>query len=220
MNDVRTLERRYRRWLTCYPRTFRREHEAELLTVLLAISRAGQRHPAVGEVLALVRSAVGMRLRPDVPRSARVLRTAVGLLCLCAVLELVSWGVMIGTIGGVATRLAAGEPGVGERVVRAGLVGHLLPDLVAAPIVAVVWLLLAWANGHGRRWGRVGLLALVVVTTVSVLSGVTDSGGSAVADVVAGMVLWLVAVIAMVLTLHTASEPYYQPIRATRLPAE
>lgn len=214
MNDVQTLERRYRRWLVCYPRAFRREHEAELLTVLLAISRAGQRHAAIGEVLALLRSAVGMRLRPDLPRSARALRTAVGLLCLCAVLELVTWGVMVGTIGGVAARLAATEPGVSEGVVRASVVGHLLPDLVAAPFVAVLWLMLAWANGHGRRWGRTVLVALVVTTTVGAMSGLTASGRYAMVDVVAGLVLWLTALIALVLTLHNASEPYYRPTRA------
>jgi hypothetical protein len=39
------LERAYRRWLRWYPRSFRREHEAEMLGVLLAAG-AGQRRPA------------------------------------------------------------------------------------------------------------------------------------------------------------------------------
>ena len=36
MQETTGLERRYRRWLRCYPRSFRREHEAEILAVLQA----------------------------------------------------------------------------------------------------------------------------------------------------------------------------------------
>ena len=209
MTDAQTLERRYRRWLAWYPSSFRREHETELLAVLVAISGDGQRYPAIGEVLALVRSAVGMRLRPDLPRSARALRASVWLLCLCAVLDVAAWFVMIGTIGIDTTRLVVSEPGLTEGAARASVVGHLLPELIAAPIVAVAWLVLAWANGHRRRWAPAALLTLFVLTTVSLLNGLT--GGAtryAFPDAMVGVTLWLVAMVALVLTLRSAARSY------------
>jgi hypothetical protein len=39
MSDVTGLERRYRRLVACYPRAFRREHEQEILAVLMAGAR-------------------------------------------------------------------------------------------------------------------------------------------------------------------------------------
>jgi hypothetical protein len=207
--DVRTLERRYRRWLAWYPSSFRREHETELLAVLVAISGDGQRYPAIGEVFALVRSAIGMRLRPDLPRSARALRAAIGLLCLSAVLEIVIFGVMIGTIGNIATRLVVREPGLTEQTARAALVAHLLPELIGAPIVAVGWLVLAWANGHRRRWAPACQLALFVVITVSLLEGLTSGATHyALADVMVGVAVWLTAIVALVLTLRSAARSF------------
>jgi hypothetical protein len=57
------LERRYRRLLVCYPAAFRREHEAEILSVLMAGAAEGQRWPRLAEAADLVRSAIYMRLR-------------------------------------------------------------------------------------------------------------------------------------------------------------
>lgn len=39
MTDAADLERGYRRWLRWYPKSFRREHEAEILAVLMAGAR-------------------------------------------------------------------------------------------------------------------------------------------------------------------------------------
>ena len=65
------LERGYRRLLACYPRRFRDEQGEELLGVLLANARDGQHRPALLEFADLVRNGLGMRLHPDVSRSAR-----------------------------------------------------------------------------------------------------------------------------------------------------
>jgi hypothetical protein len=65
------LERGYRRLLACYPARFRSEHGEELVAVLLAGARDGQRRPALAESASLLRSGLGMRLRPDASRSAR-----------------------------------------------------------------------------------------------------------------------------------------------------
>jgi len=63
MNDASDLERRYRRLLACYPAAFRREHDREMLSVLMAGAEQGQRRPRPAEVADLLRGAISMRLR-------------------------------------------------------------------------------------------------------------------------------------------------------------
>ena len=62
MSDPTQLERRYRRLLAFYPEAFRREHEQEMLTVLLAGAAEGQRRPSPDEAIDLVRTAILMTI--------------------------------------------------------------------------------------------------------------------------------------------------------------
>ena len=64
------LERGYRRLLACYPARFRTEHGEELVAVLMAGARDGQQRPGLAESASLLRSALGMRLRPDTSPAA------------------------------------------------------------------------------------------------------------------------------------------------------
>ncbi len=63
MTDETRLERRYRRLLAFYPKAFRREHEQEILSVLLAGAADGQQRPWLIEAADLIRNAISMRLR-------------------------------------------------------------------------------------------------------------------------------------------------------------
>lgn len=58
MSDAAQLERRYRHLLALYPAAFRREHEQEMLSVLMARAAAGQRRPRLRESADLIRSAL------------------------------------------------------------------------------------------------------------------------------------------------------------------
>ena len=87
MSAAVELERSYRRWLRCYPGWFRREHEADMLGVLLAEPREGQSHPEPGECWDLFRAALGARLRPRIARSQRSAWAAVRLMYLGAVAQ-------------------------------------------------------------------------------------------------------------------------------------
>ena len=62
MSDSTELERRYRRLLAFYPTAFRREHEQEMLSVLIAGAEEGQRRPSLEEAIDLVSNAILMRL--------------------------------------------------------------------------------------------------------------------------------------------------------------
>ncbi|MEU7800237.1 hypothetical protein AB0B10_13270 [Micromonospora arborensis] len=57
------LERRYRRLLAVYPWEHRRAYEDEMLAVLVASARPGQRRPAAGDALNLVGAGLRARLR-------------------------------------------------------------------------------------------------------------------------------------------------------------
>ncbi len=63
MSEPAPLERGYRRLLAWYPRAYRREHEEEILAVLMAGARRGQRRPGAGESVNLITSALRVRLR-------------------------------------------------------------------------------------------------------------------------------------------------------------
>ena len=56
------LERRYRRLLAWYPAGYRRDHEEEMLGVLLAAARAGQRR-ALAHAVNLIWGALRIRVR-------------------------------------------------------------------------------------------------------------------------------------------------------------
>ena len=62
MSDSADLERRYRQLLACYPRLFRREHEQEILAVLMVGAAEGQQRPELGEAANLIKHALWMRL--------------------------------------------------------------------------------------------------------------------------------------------------------------
>ncbi len=69
------LERRYRRWLLAYPRAYRRDHEAELVTTLLDLAAPGRVRPSRPEILDLVRG--GLRQRFRLPLGLPMLATAI-----------------------------------------------------------------------------------------------------------------------------------------------
>lgn len=58
MTDATELERRYRRLLRCFPAGYRREHEQEILSVLMDGAADGQRRPGLGDSADLVVSAM------------------------------------------------------------------------------------------------------------------------------------------------------------------
>jgi hypothetical protein len=63
MTSLAVLERRYRRLLAWYPQPFRSRQQDEMLAVLMAGARKGQRRPGLVEAADVVRSALRMRLR-------------------------------------------------------------------------------------------------------------------------------------------------------------
>jgi hypothetical protein len=204
MSEATELERGYRRWLRWYPKSFRREHEAEILGVLMAGACQGQRRPQPIECLDLISSAVGMRLRARVPRSDRSAFTAVRLMYVGALVELATAIVIVATTGDVRSAIIERNPTYTRAQWHAEVVGSLEPLVVAAGIAVGFWLWMAWANGRAHRWARIVFAIFFAVTTYSLIHGL--AGGSAVyarADLALGIVLWLVQLAAVVLIFRT-----------------
>jgi hypothetical protein len=200
MTATAGLERGYRRWLRWYPKTFRREHEAEVLGVLLAGAREGQRRPDPVECLDLLRGALSMRLRPRAPRTERTAVTAVRLMYLGAVVELAAAVTILATVGNVRASMVHRNPGYTQAQWHEVVAGKLGPTAAAAGVAAAFWLWMAWANGRRHRWAKILFALFFGVNAFGLGNGL--AGGSAVyarADLAVGTVLCLVHLVAVAL---------------------
>jgi len=211
MTTDRQLERRYRRLLGCYPRAFRAQHEQEMLVVLMACARNGQRRPGLADSADLIANGVLMRLRPGVPRSRPTMFWAVRLMALGAALELAALATVVGTRGDLSAAIARHVPSYSAAHVHALVGGQVRSIAIGAPIAAIVWLWLAWANGRGHRWARVAFAALFGLTTISLFTAIGQQALTfAPADLAAGAVLWVAALVALVLISSPLSEVHYR----------
>lgn len=187
MSDLGSLERRYRRLLACYPRAFRREHEQEILSVLMAGAGGAQRWPTPGEAADLIRHGVWMRVRPRVPRSQPTVLWAVRLMYVCAALRLLGVPILPATRGSTAYPVAIG-------------------------ISWGVFAALAWANSRGYRWARAlfalwfGIHSLALFYDLAHIS----MSSTAIPAVVASLAFWLLELSAAVLVLSKRSGLYYR----------
>ena len=160
---------------------------------------------------------------PARARAPRRVRPAAWLMCLGAVLTLADAATVLVTLGGV--RSAAVQDV--DFVDFAGGRWHIftltviVPALASAPIVAGVWLWLAWANRRGYAWSRPAFLAFVGILTIGQLFVFSASAGKDAlpytwADLLATTALWLVGLVAMTLIYTEKASPYYQRRAATR----
>jgi hypothetical protein len=211
MTHSAELERGYRRLLAWYPRAFRRESGQEILAVLMATAREGQRRPGLAESADLVRGALRMHLRPGAAQPRTVL-SAVRLMCAGAALEVAGCITIVLTAGSVKSAMARSDPALWPAVHF-----HIVAVEVAAPIAMGVWLWLAWANRRGHDWARGVFPSFFGLFTLSLLGWL--AGGAAVyapADLIACAVLWLVQLAVMVLLFNKKSAPYYRHEPAQR----
>ncbi len=212
MTDDYRLERSYRRLLTAYPKAFRREREDEMLVVLMAGARDGRRRPGLADSADLIRNAIWMRVRPCARRPAPTVVWALKLMVLAAALELVALATVVGTQarlrGVIVGRFAHFTAAQWQAEVHA----HILPVAIGAPIAAVVWLAVAWANGRGYGWARGLTVGLFCLTSVSLLGAFAQRAATyAPADLISGCALWLVGLLTLLLIFNPRSDRHYHP---------
>lgn len=207
MSDAARLERGYRRWLRCYPRSFRREHETEMLAVLLAGAGSDPQRLQLAECVDLLVGAVATRLRPRVPRTQRSVLTAVKLMYVGAMLELTTAITLLATLGQVRSSVVNADPGITAAGWNAVVDAQIDPLVISAGIAVILWLSMASAYGRGKRWPGIVFAVFFAATTWSLLSGL--SRGSFVyaqMDLVIATVLWLVELAVFVIVVHRALQ--------------
>jgi hypothetical protein len=209
MSDTTGLERAYRRLVACYPPSFRRENEEEMVTVLLATARKGQRRPGIAESADLIRGA--LRMRMGLSRAPRTVLHAVRLMYLGAVAEL---GMLITTLlteGSIRAAVIQRNPWLTMAQLQP-LNTEFTVDIVVACVAIALWIWLAWANGKGNGLARVLAIALFAIFTAFMI-GNTAAGAAlyAPAAVIAACVDWLIGLASVVLLVQKQSGPHFAP---------
>ena len=214
ISESASLERGYRRLLAWYPTWFRQENEEEVLAVLMACAQDDQTRPSREAAVDLLKGAARMRLRPR-PGQPRTVFAAVRLMYLAALAELGAVLTIVATAATVRSTVAHSYPASVSAASTRMMVNEVL-----APIVIVMWVLLARAISRRRDPARIGVAAFFGLITMTMIASL--SAGSpvyATADFTAGMVIWLISLVSMVLVFTPASNRYFRPEQALVSPA-
>jgi hypothetical protein len=172
MTDQANLERAYWRLLAWYPRAFRREYGPEIVAVLLACARDGQSRPGVAQSADMIRSGLRMHLRPGVPRPARTVRAAIGLMyagAAVSTLNLINSIYLTSVLASIDDNkihhMRLPEltgmiqvPRMSPVAITVGIAGNLV---LIAP-----WLWIAQMAGQRRNWARTAATALFGLATL------------------------------------------------------
>jgi hypothetical protein len=177
--------------------------------VLLACAQDGQTRPGLAASADLLRSALLTRLRPAGPRP-RAVYAGVRLMYLGALAELATWLTVMATAGTIRATVLHYYPNLTTAAWHA-VVLHLTVDEIGAPVVAAIWLWMAWANARGRDWARPVFMSLFFLTTVGLLIALgEDSVRYAPAALIAGAVTWIIGLAAMLCIFSRQAGPYYE----------
>src|SRR5215475_10725951 len=157
--------------------------------------------------------------QPARARAPLPVRTAAWLMCLGAVLTLADAATVLLTLGGVRSAAVQDVDFTGGRW-HIFMLTVIVPALASAPIVAGVWLWLAWVTGRGYAWARPAFgMFFGLVTTgwliVLAMGGGEDATPYTSRDLLATTALWLVGLVAMVLIFTEKAGPYYKRRAAT-----
>jgi len=114
--------------------------------------------------------------QPARTRAPRPVRTAAWLMCLGAALTLAAAATVLVTLGGVRSAAVQDVDFTGGRW-HIFMLTVIIPALAAAPIVAGVWLWLAWATGRGYAWARPAFGVFFGLVTTGWLIGLAMGSG-------------------------------------------
>ena len=202
MRPAASLERGYRRLLRCYPAGHRDVHGEEMLGVLLAGARPGQRRPGLPESASLICGAVRIRLRGTWPDSSDRWRDTLAQTSL--VLPLLIAAVAL-------TQLALHAPGGQQPAIARWLMPHLY--LVSWngpewwPLVPLAALAVPAALGWRQGTGFVAL-PLAALCAIQVGSDMLNAHRGIEPSLISpGTALWLAVLAIEALALAASPGP-------------
>jgi hypothetical protein len=212
MTDSQRLECGYRRILALYPRAFRRESEEEILAVLMATAREGQRRVGLAEAADLIRGALRMHRGPRLPRA---LRNAVRLAYAGAAVELAVLVVLLVTLASLTSASVRGYPDFSGAQWHAVLLAHLSAVAAGAPILLGLWAWMACANAQGYRPARIAFRVVYVILTVGIaLEAAAGIAAYGIAAAIADAVMIEVQFALLALIFYPGKTPLpYRPHR-------
>jgi hypothetical protein len=224
MTDQEHLERAYRRLLAWYPRQFRDENGPEVLAVLMAAARDGQRRPGLAESADLVRSGLWLRLRPSVPRSARTVRAAVRVMYAGALVSTANLIILLAVLADItAYHAILGYHLTAAQVSQALNMLAITTAIVLALVPIALWLWMARETGRGRNWARGLSTVLFGLATLSLTSVVPQPvinitfvptvrlSFVPALGVIVPVLTWLAGLAAVWLLWRPSSTAYFKP---------
>jgi hypothetical protein len=212
MTDSPSLERGYRRILALYPRAFRHESEEEILAVLMATAREGQRRVGLAESADLIRGALRMHRGPRLPRALLI---AVRMTYAGAAVELAVLITLLVTLASLTSASIRRYPDFSVAQWHAVLLAHLTAVAAGAPVLLGLWIWLACANARGHHVARVAFRVVHVIITLGVVAE-ADPGIAAygIGAMIADAVLIQVQLAALALIFYPSRTPLpYRPHR-------
>ncbi len=213
MTDSQRLERGYRRLVALFPRAFRRESEDEIVAVLMATAREGQRRVGLAESADLIRGALRMHRGPRLPRP---LLRAVRLAYIGAAAELAVLIALLVTLASLTSATIRSYPDFSVAQWRAVLLlAHLPAAQAGASILLALWVWLACANARGNHAARVGFWVVWGVIKVGIAAeGIAVIAAYGIGGALAVAALALTHFAAMALIFYPSKDPLpYRPHR-------
>ena len=212
MTDSQRLEHGYRRLVALYPRSFRRDSEDEIVSVLMATAREGQRRVGPAESADLIRGAVRMHRGPRLPRG---LLAAVRLTYVGAAAELGVLVVLLVTTASLASPSIRRYPNFSAAQWQAVLLGHLPVVAAGGPVLLALWAWMACANARGNRAGRIAFWVVWGIIKVGIVAvGLASFDVYGTGGVVAAAVLFVVHAGAMAIIFYPRKDALpYRPHR-------
>jgi hypothetical protein len=196
-----------------FPRAFRHESEDEIVAVLMATAREGQRRVGPAESADLIRGALRMHRGPRLPRA---LLLPVRMAYAGAAAELAVLIALLVTLAGLTSATIRSHPDFSVAEWRAVLLLTHLPAAEAgAPVLLALWIWLACANARGNHAGRVafwvawGIIKVGIAAEAIAVIAVYGIGGA-----VALAALVVIHFAAMALIFYPSKDPLpYRPHR-------
>lgn len=139
---------------------------------------------------------------------------AVKFMYLGAALEIAALAIGLLTLSSLKTAIFKIHPNYTPAQLHTAEVARAIPLAAGALIAVGLWLWMAWANRRGRAWARIVSAAFFGISTLDLL--ISLFAIHATADLIIGIVIWLVGLAAIVLVFSKESGPFYRQPPAPR----
>jgi|HubBroStandDraft_3_1064219.scaffolds.fasta_scaffold319007_2 hypothetical protein len=212
MTESPSLERGYRRILALYPRAFRSESEEEILAVLMATARKGQRRVGLAEAADLIGGAARMHRGPRLPRALLI---AVRLTYVGAAAELAVLITLLVTLASLTSASIRRYPDFSAAQWHAVLLAHLTAVVAGATVLLGLWVWMACANARGHHAARVAFRVVHVIITLGVVAEAAPAiAAYGIGAAIAAAVMVQIQLAALALIFYPRKTPLpYRPHR-------